>query len=451
MSLLIPAYAISASSYLKSNSSQNIQNDLQSFVQPVQSQESSEQISTPSKNSAICNEKEKKEYHEEKTKTSSINDEFVSKKEIAKKMINLVQQLLTPSKTRTPDMKKRCELKRTSTGTLRKNLGEKTTSFGTPEFHSTIAASTHSQVNEPTKSVDVVMTPTMTRVFVDTYKTQLPEEQKTCGKKDDDESEDTAEDDSEGDLMEPYDDSEYLEDEIVEEDDNEIDELDNESINQILANISEECDDHRECVACVDKQYNKSDIPSNSCMPSGSNSTENENDLKKSKNNSQFKRPTRMDVALERVGKEGAMKYLSTAPLWSISTVKKHAWVGRLLERWCEKVERKVWPLEWNVARGFVLFCGKECKYSLTSIVHVIVPSIKRMSIEKRSRKLNKKTVAAMNDAIRFLRYDKEVKKRGKEREPALLLDVERVISFIPNVLDSKEMEAAMYLMSVQT
>ncbi|KAH7819253.1 uncharacterized protein MONOS_15765 [Monocercomonoides exilis] len=265
---------------------------------------------------------------------------------------------------------------------------------------------------------------------------------------------DDESDEKENEEIEESGDDGYLEDDILDGyDEKVIEKLNKEAIESILANLVDDSDDEHVESSEMECDYSgkATSLQQESASSSNSSSGDSSFTSPSALRTPISSRPTRMDLALERVGKEGALKYMGTAPLLSLSTIKKHVWVERLLTRWCEKVERRVWPLEWNVVRGFVLFCGKEYKYSLTSIVHVIVHSIKRMSIERRSRKLNKKTVAAMDDAICFLRYDKEVKKMGKEREPALLLDEERVISFVPNVLDSKEMEAAMYLMSVQT
>ncbi|KAH7818782.1 uncharacterized protein MONOS_15150 [Monocercomonoides exilis] len=265
---------------------------------------------------------------------------------------------------------------------------------------------------------------------------------------------DDESDEKENEEIEESSDDGYLEDDIPDgNDEKEIEKLNKEAIESILANLVDDGDDEHVESSEMECDYSGKAASLQQESESSSNSSSGDSSFTSP---STYRtpissRPTRMDLALERVGKEGALKYMGTAPLWSLSTIKKHVWVERLLTRWCEKVERRVWPLEWDVARGFVLFCGKECKYSLTSIIHVIVPSIKRMSIEKRNRKLNKRTKAAINEAIHSLKYDKEVKKRGKEREPALLKDVERIVTFMPKTLDSKEMEAALYLMSVQT
>ncbi|KAH7832791.1 uncharacterized protein MONOS_16905 [Monocercomonoides exilis] len=164
-----------------------------------------------------------------------------------------------------------------------------------------------------------------------------------------------------------------------------------------------------------------------------------------------YLRPTRMDLAAKRVGKEKALQYMKPSPLWSDATIRKHAWVQRLLQTWSKLVECPIWPLHPLVAKGFILFCGKECFYSLTSIVHVITPSIKRINIEKMGKKINSKTNAAINEAIRNLRNDKEVNKKGKEREPALISDVARIVHNLPDELESKYLEASLYLIGVQT
>eukprot|EP00770_Monocercomonoides_exilis_P009878 MONOS_9831.1-p1 / transcript=MONOS_9831.1 / gene=MONOS_9831 / organism=Monocercomonoides_exilis_PA203 / gene_product=unspecified product / transcript_product=unspecified product / location=Mono_scaffold00420:46972-47337(+) / protein_length=122 / sequence_SO=supercontig / SO=protein_coding / is_pseudo=false len=72
------------------------------------------------------------------------------------------------------------------------------------------------------------------------------------------------------------------------------------------------------------------------------------------------------------------------------------------------------------------------------------------MNIAKRGKKLNKQTIAAMNDGIRFLRTHKDVKVKVKERDPALIQDEKRIIHFIPIHFKHKEMEASLFLIGVQ-
>ncbi|KAH7825931.1 uncharacterized protein MONOS_9832 [Monocercomonoides exilis] len=164
-----------------------------------------------------------------------------------------------------------------------------------------------------------------------------------------------------------------------------------------------------------------------------------------------YRAKTRMDFAVEKVGKEKAKKYMEIHTIWSEATKKKFEWVDNLLHAYAKLVEKEPWPLRSNVARGFVLFCGKECQYPLTSIAFVIVPSLKRINLATRKKKLNKKTLQAMRDAMTCLRFNRNVLKKGKGKEPALIWDVQRIVQAIPHHLKSREMEISLFLVAVHT
>ncbi|KAH7815281.1 uncharacterized protein MONOS_14072 [Monocercomonoides exilis] len=161
--------------------------------------------------------------------------------------------------------------------------------------------------------------------------------------------------------------------------------------------------------------------------------------------------PTRMDEAVSRVSKEKAKKYLNVESIWSDATKQKHSWVNRLLTIWAEKVEIEPWPLHHEAARGFVLFCGKECHYPLSSIRYVIIPSLKRINIIKRGKRLSSNTYHSLKDAVRCLKYSSEVEKTVTKKEPAVLQDVKRIVHFIPNTMLDKALESSLFLVAVHT
>ncbi|KAH7827572.1 uncharacterized protein MONOS_17261 [Monocercomonoides exilis] len=158
-----------------------------------------------------------------------------------------------------------------------------------------------------------------------------------------------------------------------------------------------------------------------------------------------------MDEAVSRVSKEKAKKYLNVESIWSDATKQKHSWVNRLLTIWAEKVEIEPWPLHHEAARGFVLFCGKECHYPLSSIRYVIIPSLKRINIIKRGKRLSSNTYHSLKDAVRCLKYSSEVEKTVTKKEPAVLQDVKRIVHFIPNTMLDKALESSLFLVAVHT
>ncbi|KAH7816074.1 uncharacterized protein MONOS_13509 [Monocercomonoides exilis] len=164
-----------------------------------------------------------------------------------------------------------------------------------------------------------------------------------------------------------------------------------------------------------------------------------------------FFHPTRMDEAVSRVSTEKAKKYLNVESIWSDATKRKHSWANRLLTIWAEKVEIEPWPLHHEAARGFVLFCGKECHYPLSSICYVIIPSLKRINIIKRGKRLSSNTYHSLRDAVRCLKHSSEVQKTVTKKEPAVLKDVKRIVHFIPNTMLDKALESSLYLVAVHT
>ncbi|KAH7818580.1 uncharacterized protein MONOS_16053 [Monocercomonoides exilis] len=381
------------------------------------------------------------------------NDVLVSRNEVCERMMRMMNELLSPiaSSSITP------------VNAFQTNISAQHFSLqSTP-------SPSHIHLNHLQTLTDPTQTPSIKRTLLPLcYKESNKETRNEKissfdeeSEDDEEESEDKFEDSEETEDFEESDENiEEEEEEESEIDDTINDKIKDKDINDALCAIKNLREVEKETKEILNKQLhdisdisndneNKQSPPSSSSSSATSGKTSDQDKEKDSA--SDYHRTTKMDIAVARVGKEVAQQYMKLGSIWSNATKKKHKWVNTLLETYSKLVECDPWPLKRNLARGFVLFCGKECFYPLNSIKYVIIPSLKRLSIIKRGKKLNAKTKQAMSEAVCCLRHNRNVLKKGKEKEPALLWDVQRIIDLFPEECRAKEMECSLFLVAVHT
>eukprot|EP00770_Monocercomonoides_exilis_P016617 MONOS_16590.1-p1 / transcript=MONOS_16590.1 / gene=MONOS_16590 / organism=Monocercomonoides_exilis_PA203 / gene_product=unspecified product / transcript_product=unspecified product / location=Mono_scaffold01892:38-1835(-) / protein_length=562 / sequence_SO=supercontig / SO=protein_coding / is_pseudo=false len=389
----------------------------------------------------------------EEIDTQTPDETYIAREEVCKKMMKLMQHFLSPTKQKTPQSHH-------SSFTYSTPLRERTTFSAILTPH------------KPTKILQPTLDCFSSSVEKEKVKCENEKEEKINENNDDKSDSDNGSSEEDADFLESSSDSEEkgLEEDEIDFEKEKSERLKLEKYNETICQIPSSSTDNTEHSSCQKiKSISSSNFSSSistsapsssssaSASASASSSFSSSSSSSSSFNNQPLllspshEFPTKMDAALKRVGKEKAKEYLKIKTMWSEATAKKHAWVERLLMKYAEEVEVKPWPLTPDLARAFVLFCGKECMYPLSSIGYIIVPSLKRINIEKRGKRLNRKTHLAMREAIRYLRFSRNVEKNVMIKEPALIKDVTRIVEFIPSSLESKEMEASLYLVAVHT
>ncbi|KAH7814685.1 uncharacterized protein MONOS_15224 [Monocercomonoides exilis] len=377
------------------------------------------------------------------------NTEFISREEVCAKMLRMMNELLSPVRT-TP----------LHSFQLPSSSSISSTPTNSRSLH-------HPPLQNPTK------TPSLNRILPSRNKTkeEIEKEKKRFS-----EDSDTETSEEVSDCSVELDVSDYSEDNIpVEEDsgesdgsEEEIKEMEKDVIKETLIELKEERQYLKnnkqyymeKAKALSEISHQKSSSNENLSFSLSSQSFSSSASASASASASSscsscptdlYFHPTKMDSALARVGVEGTKKYLQVDRIWSEATRRKHSWVERLLTTWAHKIGLEPWPLHHRMARGFVLFCGKECHYPLSSICYIIIPSIKRLNLIKRGMRLNKRTIETMKHAVRCLKYSSDVKKKVLKKEPALLMDVKRIVKFIPTRHLDKALESSLFLVAVHT
>lgn len=141
----------------------------------------------------------------------------------------------------------------------------------------------------------------------------------------------------------------------------------------------------------------------------------------------------------------------AVGPRYSESTLNKHKWVIKLYEAFSVRSGIDPWPLDPTNAGWFVRFIGIEARYAVGSIEDVIIPSLKRLNKTETGEDPSKGAIEALSLALRDVKRSKSKIKEGERNEPAIDVDVKRIIEFTPEGVVSKAAEASLWLTSLST
>lgn len=158
-------------------------------------------------------------------------------------------------------------------------------------------------------------------------------------------------------------------------------------------------------------------------------------------------RPTRLDASLHTLTPQLLESLLSTGARYSESTIKKHSWVIRLYEGFMKNyLKVEPWPLDPVSSAAFIRFLGLHIKYAVSSIEDVIIPSLKRINIEKSQEGNSGELVDYFSQALRDIKGSRNQLRLSATKEPAIVPDVQRVIESTPDSLPSKAEEVSLWL-----
>ena len=147
------------------------------------------------------------------------------------------------------------------------------------------------------------------------------------------------------------------------------------------------------------------------------------------------------------------------------SSQKKEAWVTKLIQSWCSNVPGIIAqdPALAHLAgeegsvldpysdattmRFFLLLLSRVCNYGNGTLEDVVIPVMKRMYLREQGLKLPVAVLQAMATTIREIKRTNQSTSQGKA--PALLFDVAKVVSEIPQGRFDKTAEASLFLFAV--
>jgi 3-methyladenine DNA glycosylase AlkC len=163
------------------------------------------------------------------------------------------------------------------------------------------------------------------------------------------------------------------------------------------------------------------------------------------------KKATRAEVALTTISADKMSSLLTVGARYSESTIKKHSWVIRIYEGFCQALNISAWPLDKVYASGFVRFLGLEAKYAIGSIEDVIIPSLKRLHMEKTDQAVSLEISQFMSQALKDIKNSKSQLDCTEGRDAAIITDVQRIINSTPDGIPTKAAEASLWLTAVST
>lgn len=159
----------------------------------------------------------------------------------------------------------------------------------------------------------------------------------------------------------------------------------------------------------------------------------------------------RLANVLDSISDNRLVELATPGAVYSESTLRKHIWVIQLYEAFSARARIRPWPLKAENVGWFVRFLGLEAKYAYGSISDVIVPSMKRINLQKTQLQISREVEKSFKDALSEVRRSKSQLKGSEGKEPAIVSDVELIINLTPDGVVTKSAEACLWLTSLST
>ncbi|MGH6876831.1 MAG: hypothetical protein ACREHV_05545, partial [Rhizomicrobium sp.] len=161
--------------------------------------------------------------------------------------------------------------------------------------------------------------------------------------------------------------------------------------------------------------------------------------------------PTRAEKAISCITPGRMESLFLPGSRYAESTLKKHEWVQTIYVAFTDALSLNAWPLDQVIAAGFIRFLGMEAKYNFKTIEDVVVPSLKRMQIQKTGISVPTIISDAMSQALKDVKYSSDINTESHEKEPAIVPDVKRIIESMPDGHPAKAAESCLWLFALST
>lgn len=162
-------------------------------------------------------------------------------------------------------------------------------------------------------------------------------------------------------------------------------------------------------------------------------------------------RSTRAETAMSTMSEEDFSRLMSTGARYSASTLRKHTWVIKIYEPFTKAYEYAAWPMHPMVGSAFINFMSMTAKYAISSIEDVVIPSLKRLNIEKTGKEISDECNDYLSQALKNAKRDAKSLKTVNSKSPAIAADVQRIIECTPDGRTSKASEASLWLFGLCT
>lgn len=134
----------------------------------------------------------------------------------------------------------------------------------------------------------------------------------------------------------------------------------------------------------------------------------------------------------------------------SPNTLKLHSWVWSLFSSFCSAISASAWPFEPDTLRSFICCLGLTAGYAFTSLADSVVPSLKRIYLQRTGVKLSGLPLESLHLGLHDVKSSKTfISSEKKAKAPAMYVDVCKIISSIPDICFWKNTDAFMFLFSL--
>jgi hypothetical protein len=142
---------------------------------------------------------------------------------------------------------------------------------------------------------------------------------------------------------------------------------------------------------------------------------------------------------------------MAPGPQYSPTTLRKHPWSISMYEGFTHTFGFEPWPMDGQVAAGFVRFLGLEAKYAIGTISDVVMPGLKRVNMERCGERVTTETSRMISMALRDVRNSRSAQRPVECNEPVIAADLARIISAMPEGHPGRAAEASLFLLCIST
>ena len=165
----------------------------------------------------------------------------------------------------------------------------------------------------------------------------------------------------------------------------------------------------------------------------------------------QGRKPTRLEEILGSMTQEQLHQVVSQKFIYADSTMRKHKYAHEIYARFAEALGLDGEFIDIETACKLVPLLMKDGVYTVDTVVHVILASLKRIFREQQDRDFTSAERRALSQAVQQGKSPANNPRVGTGKDALLLSDVGVITGAIPDGDRSKAHDAAMMLIAVQT
>jgi len=166
-------------------------------------------------------------------------------------------------------------------------------------------------------------------------------------------------------------------------------------------------------------------------------------DLKKIKKNKVIENINKIDF-------KKLLDYTKIEILPGNYVINKYKWVNNIYVPFSKIFQSNPYPLQPGTVAAFIKFCLLECKYSINTVVNIIIPILKFKEKEHNyTTEIRKEIDDAIKITLKNVRNNYKINEGTNGKEPCLLIDLYKIIDKMNIFINTYHEEISIYLIAI--